>query len=99
MACLALALTLEGHLNASTLVRALHYIRDKQTNIRYGDTVIIDALGQRVAECTDSGADEVIIADLSLAHLKDIRDRIPLGECGATQAELSSALERALSQK
>ena len=67
--------------------------------LRYGDTVIIDPLGQRLSECNDSGADEVVFADLSLDHLRDVRDRIPLVECGATQEDLAAALERALLSK
>lgn len=62
---------------------------------RYGDTVVIDPMGQRAAEVTDSSADEIVFADLSLEMLRDSRDRIPLSSCAATPESLATALKRA----
>jgi predicted amidohydrolase len=40
--------------------------------------MVTGPIGEVMAVCSDDRMEEVVVADLSLAHLADVRERIPI---------------------
>ena len=52
-----------------------------QDTATFGRSCVVGPLGETIAVCGDDNADEVVLAKLSLDHLKTARKSIPLSDC------------------
>ena len=51
---------------------------DAADTVLFGNTMIVGPLGEVLGRSGDAAADDVVEAEITRAHLSEIRDRIPL---------------------